>query len=352
MKGHGFQIAVIGLGDVASVHLDAYEQLKDVNITAVCDVRETVARQVASRFQAKPYTDYNALLSAASYDLVLVLTPASIHREIVSAVAQFGFHVLCEKPLAVSMEDGQAMVQVCADAGVKLFYGSCYRYLPAVKKAREIIQSGAIGDVQLMTEKLIGGSGLAGYKQLGEIHYPHGGPGGAGMGLVDHGVHLIDIFSWLVDSKISRVEGQGQVSGAPAESEVMYMRFDNDAVGLLSYNAATYSTTLPNEGVFSGGQGYNADGTLAQAGVWESDPGSIHIYGSKGSLRIFHYTNALYLNNESGMRQVPLVGRPAFGHFATQLEDCLMSVKENRPPPVTGQDGLRAMEAMLQLYET
>ena len=351
MSNRTFQIAVIGLGDVASVHLDAYELLDNLNITAVCDVQENVVQQVASRFSAAAYTDYKALLSAATYDLILVLTPASTHCEIVSVVAAAGFHVLCEKPLAVTLEDGQAMVKACAEAGVKLFYGSCYRYLPAVKKAREIIQAGIIGDVQLMTEQLIGGAGLAAYRQLGPIHYPKGGPGGAGMGLVDHGVHLIDIFSWLSGSKIVRAEGKGQLSGAPAISEVMSMYFENDAVGILTYNAATYSTKLPNEGMFTGGQGYNADDSISEAGVWENEPGSIHVYGTKGSLRIFHYTNALYLNNEGGMQKVEITGRPPFGHFASQLEDCLAAIDENRDASVTGEDGLNAIKALLQVYE-
>ncbi|MBL4836013.1 MAG: Gfo/Idh/MocA family oxidoreductase [Kordiimonadaceae bacterium] len=351
MSNGNFRIAVIGLGDVASVHLDAYEQLDGLDIASVCDVRENVAQTVAARFDAKAYADYKALLSDDTYDLVLVLTPASTHCEIVSAVAAAGFHVFCEKPLAVTQEEGKAIVTACDDAGVKLFYGSCYRYLPAVKKARDLIQAGAIGRVQLMTEQLIGGLGLAAYEQLGAIHYASGGSGGAGMGLVDHGIHLIDIFSWLAGSPIIRAEGRGQISGAPATSEVMSMYFDNGAMGVLTYNAATYSTALPNEGMFSGGQGYNTDNSISGAGSWEGDPGSICIYGTEGALRIFHYTNALYLNDQNGLRRIEISGRPSFGHFATQLEDCIAAIKDNREPSVTGMDGIVTIDALLQLYE-
>ena len=184
----------------------------------------------------------------------MVLTPASTHRQIVEAAAGKGIDVFCEKPIAVTVEDAQAMVSACDRAAVRLFYGSCYRYLPAVIKARKLIQQGAIGQVQLLTEQAIGGHGIDGYQQLAPIHYPIGGPGGPGMGLVDHGVHLIDIFPWLTDSSIVAAHGRGQISGEPAGSEYMAMQLSNGAVGHLLYNAATFSAGLPNEGMFSGGR--------------------------------------------------------------------------------------------------
>lgn len=345
-----FNIAIIGLGGVAQAHMQAFELLPDLRIVAVCDVREEVAQAVADKVQAQAYTDYRDLLNSSHIDLVMVLTPASTHREIVEAVAQAGHHVFCEKPLAVTLEDGEAIVNACQQAKVKLFYGSCYRYLPAVKKAYELIRSGVIGEIQLMTEQLVGGHGLAGYQELPPIHYPVGGPGGPGMGIVDHGIHLIDIFSWFTQSDIVKVQGKGQIAGAPAASEFMAMEFANGAMGHVLYNAATYSTALPNEGMFSGGQGWQVDGSLAQAGSWEPEPGSISVYGTEGSLRIFHYTNALFLNSGAGPKQIAVSGRPAFGHFATQLEDCVDAIIEDRAPSISGSNGVRVLKAMLSVY--
>ena len=347
-----FNVGIIGLGGVAQAHLQAFKELANLNIISVCDVRSEVAQAVAEQYQAQAFSDYTELLSAGGFDLVMVLTPAATHREIVNAAAKAGHHVFCEKPLAVTLEDGKSMVDTCNDAGVKFFYGSCYRYLPAVIKAYGLIQSGAIGKVQLMTEQVIGGQGLTGYQQLPSVHYPTGGPGGPGMGIIDHGIHLIDIFSWLSQSEIVRVLGNGQISGAPAISEFMVMEFANGAIGHLIYNAATYSTALPNEGMFSGGQGWQLDCSIAEPGLWEPEPGSLSVYGTKGSLRIFHYTNALYLNTGQGPQQIPLIGRPAFGHFATQLEDCIDVLLTDREPSISGQVGLQHLETMLQVYKT
>ena len=350
MNSHNFALGIVGLGGVAKAHLQAIELLEQVHITAVCDVQLEQAQAVATHYKAKPYNDYRDLIADGGFDLLLVLTPASTHRAIVEAAAAAGLHVFCEKPIAVTMDDAKAMVLACKKASVKFFYGSSYRYLPGIKKAKQLIDTGIIGNVQLLTEQLIGGNGLEQYRELSPIHYPAGGPGGPGMGLVDHGVHLIDIFSWFTGSDIISVQGKGLVSGEPPSSEFMIMHFANGAMGHLLYNAATFSTALPNEGMFSGGQGWLADSTITQTGLWENQPGFISVYGDSGSLRIFHYTNALFLNTGNGPQTIPLQGRPAFGHFATQLEDCLVSITENREPSVSGNEGIRALEILLKIY--
>jgi len=338
------------LGLVAIEHLAAYRDLDAVTVASVCDIRPGVAAEWAERLSAEPFTDYAALLARGGVDLVLVLTPASTHRPIVEAAAAAGIPILCEKPLAVTLEDGEAMVAACKRHGVKLFYGSIYRYLPAVRTAYALIREGAIGDIQLMSEQMIGGNGAARYRQLDPSHYPPGGPGGAGMGLVDHGIHLIDVFSWYAGAAPIAVSGSGQISGAPLQSEHMVMRFPTGAMGHLLYNAGTYSSVLPNEGMFSGGMSWLTDGSLAQPGTWLGEPGSISVYGTKGALRIFHFANALFLNTGEGPRRLPLEGRPCPEHFATQLEDCLDAIANDRPPSIGGDDALNALRALSAVY--
>ena len=345
-----FTIGIVGLGGVAQAHLQAIDLLKQVRVVAVCDVQFEQAQAIAAHYKAKPYSDYHQLIADGGLDLLLVLTPASTHRAIVEAAAAAGLPVFCEKPIAVTLDDAKAMVSSCERANINLFYGASYRYLPAIAKAKHLIDAGTIGSVQLMTEQLIGGNGLQQYRELSPIHYPLGGPGGPGMGLVDHGVHLIDIFSWFADSDIVRVQGKGLISGDPPSSEFMIMHFANGAMGHLLYNAASFSTALPNEGMFSGGQGWLADSTITQTGLWERQPGSISVYGDLGSLRIFHYTNALFMNTGNGPQKIPLQGRPAFGHFATQLEECITAIEIKQPPTVSGADGVGALKWLLQVY--
>ena len=345
-----FRIGIIGLGLVAKEHIAAYRKLPEVEIVSVCDVDQAAVDAWRQALGAAAFTDYRDLIAHGGVDLLLVLTPASTHRPIVEAAAAAGFPILCEKPLAVTLADGEAMVAACARHGVKLFYGSIYRYLPAVRAAKALIDDGAIGTVQLMAEQMIGGNGAAGYRQLNDIHYPAGGPGGSGMGLVDHGIHLIDIFAWFVGAAPVEVRGSGQIQGAPLQSEHMTMLYPSGAVGQLLYNAGTYSTFLPNEGMFSGGMSWLTDGSLAPPGSWLGEPGSISIYGTTGSIRIFHFANALFLNQGQGMKQVALTGRPCPDHFATQLEDCIDALRGDRPPSVGGAEAVAALRALEAVY--
>lgn len=345
------RIAIIGLGLVSDAHLDSFKLLDNINIVAVCDIREEATRLIAAEWNATAYSDYQKLLAKEQVDLVLVLTPASIHLDVIKTAAAVGTHIFCEKPIAVSIEDAAAIINVCADAKVKLFYGSCYRYLPAVRAAYELIRQGKIGEIQLMSEQGVGGNGLENCSQLSFTHYPEGGPGGPAWGIMDHGVHLVDVFSWFADSKIVDVIGQGNISGGAPDTEYMIMKFVSGAMGHLLYNAASYSTVLPNEGMYSGGQGYREDSSISEPGLWEGDPDSISVYGTTGSLRIFYYTNALYLNTGDGPKQIPLSGRTPFGHFATQLETCIASIVEDLPPPISGEVGKTTLETMLRIYQ-
>jgi len=344
------RIGIIGLGLVSKVHLASFKLVKDIRIVAVCDVGDEVVRPVAEDWCAAAYTDYEVMLQSNDFDLVLVLTPASTHRKIVAACANEGVHVFCEKPLAVSREDAQAIVSDCAKAQIKLFYGSCYRYLPAVRRAYDLIRKGRIGDIKLLTEQGLGGSGPDGHIPLSFLHYPEGQPGGSGSGLIDHGIHLVDIFKWFVNSPIMDVKGRGNVSGKSPQTEYLIMHFANGAMGHLVYNDATFKTTLPQEGIFSKGQSYRLDGTIADSGLWEDNPASISVYGTEGSLRIFYYANALYLNNGRGVEEISLTGRAPFGHFATQLETCLDAIASNKLPEVSGDDGLDALSTVLEIY--
>lgn len=343
-------IAIIGLGAVSVAHLDAYRWLAHINITSVCDIENSRAVAIAEEYGARSYADPQQLFQNEKPDLALVLTPVATHRRIVELAAAAGVDVLVEKPLAATIDDGEMMLAACRDAGVRLYYGASYRFLPALIKARELIRSGAIGDVVLLKEELIGGGGIEDYTQLSSIHYPHGAPGGTAMGLVDHGVHLIDIFPWLIGSEISHITGRGQVSGAAPVTEYAVMTFENGASGHLLYNAMTFSDSLPNEGVFSGGKGWATDGTISQRGVWDNDPGYISVFGERGALRIYHYANKLFLRTKEGVREVEIDGAPPFGHFGAQLDCCIDALADANAPCVDGTDGLRALKLLNKIY--
>lgn len=341
------RVGVIGLGSVAEVHLDAYRRARGIAVVAAADVLPERAHATAERFGVRAYLDHVEMLRDARLDIVCILTGPQQRLAIALDCADHGVPTLCEKPLSVSVEEGRRIVERFAEVKVPLFYGSSYRFLPAVAEARRLIADGAIGDVRLLREDIVGGAGPESQHDL--PYYPRGLPGGTPMGLVDHGIHLIDIMAWLTASPITSVFGRGNRAGAPLGTEFAILRFACGAVGQLTYDEGSWSTALPSEGIFSGGAGWDRSGYVP-AGRWQGEPGCIHVHGTTGALRIVHYANALFLKDADGVREIPLARRCAPDHFAAQIESFADAVRDGAPPSTTAGEGLTALKVLHAIY--
>ena len=265
------KIAILGLGNVAEPHLTAYQALPDVQVVAVVEPRKERLEAICFQYGLKGFESAKEMLEACRPDIACILTPAATHRSITELCAGAGIHILCEKPMAVTVEDANAMADACARAQVQFFYGSSYRYLPAVQEARTLIMAGAIGTVRLVIEEVLGGEGADLYRPLSASHYPTGGPGGGGYGLVDHGIHMLDIIPWLCNSTISAVLGRGDRTGSAPRAELALLETQSGATGVLVYDSCTRPAALPSAGMFSEGRKWiDGHGWTGEAGEWDS----------------------------------------------------------------------------------
>jgi len=346
------KVGMIGLGKVAEVHLEAYKDVDSVDIVAGAEIRPERLELMAKEWEFKAYVDYEEMLNKEDLDIAVIMTPALSHREVTEKVAEYGVHILCEKPMTLTLDDAKAMITKCKAESVKFQYGSSYRFLCACQKAKEMIDEGLLGDITLLLEIQVGGHGPENWADMGPHHYPPGTPGGGGMGLVDHGIHLIDVFRWFTGSEVQSVLGKGTFSGGPPGTETMTMFFANGAVGQLVYNDATFPADMPYEGIFSWGAGWDASYKLTAGGKWNATPGNIRVHGTKGALRIFHYPNKLYFFGENKQEQIPVQNRPMPGNFAMQLESLVQSILNDTEPEVTGLEGIRALQVLLATYES
>jgi predicted dehydrogenase len=349
------RLGIVGLGNVAVAHLEAYRALTSVRVVAGSDPRDERSALMGQRFGFTSYASYDDMMAREALDAVCVFSTVATHRAAVEAAADRGLHVLCEKPLALTLEDTDAMIARCALRDVKLFYGSSYRYLAPLAQAREIIRQGLLGDVRLLLEFVIGGAGPSAFHDMGLAHYPPGTPGGSGYGLVDHGIHLMDVFPWLVGSPIVAVSGRGQISGAPPVPEYAVMELASGAVGHLIYDDATWPAESAAEGLVTLVPSWDDIATgvaLRSEPRWDAAPQSIRVFGTKGSLRIYHYAHALYLRTAEGVNEVPVEGAPMPAHFARQMAAFADCVSRGLPPPVAGDDGRRALAAVLGVYRS
>ena len=137
------KVGVIGCGAIAQRrHITEYADNSQVEIVAVCDINEERVNEVAEQYNAKAYTNYEELLNDADIDAISVCLPNYLHAEVSIAALNKGKHVLCEKPMATSKEEAEAMIQAAEASGKKLMIGHNQRFVPSHEKAREIIASG------------------------------------------------------------------------------------------------------------------------------------------------------------------------------------------------------------------
>jgi predicted dehydrogenase len=145
------RLGLIGCGWIVERgHAPALQRAEGVEVVATADPAGDRALRLGHLFRLGPdacYTDYRALLERPDVEAVTVATPPATHREIVTLAAEAGKHVLCEKPLATTLADADAMIEVCRHHGVILAVVHNYLYFPETIKARELIAQGAIGEV-------------------------------------------------------------------------------------------------------------------------------------------------------------------------------------------------------------
>lgn len=187
--------AGIGLGS----HLPAIEALPQAELVAVCDVNVERLREVTARYGAEAYTDLDRLLSRDDIDLVDVASPDHLHASHAIAAAKSGKHVLCEKPMALSLEDARAMKDTVEAAGVKFMLAQSMRWLPECMGFKQACER-------------IGAAVFGAYHVKGRFYsYPPDSPYRKKETLgqfVHNGMHYVDFLSWCMDSLPARVHAR------------------------------------------------------------------------------------------------------------------------------------------------
>jgi predicted dehydrogenase len=255
--------------------------------------------------------------------------------------------------MAHTLEDAVAMEQICRQHAVRFCYGSSYRHLPAVAAARRLIAEGAIGAVRLLVEEVVTGEGAWSFQPLSATHYPSGGPGGGGYGLVDHGIHMLDILPWLCGSSIATLFGRGDRTGSAARPEFALLGLASGALGVLLYDGSTWPLELPAEGLFSEGRAWvDGRGWVGAERLWDPHPGNIRVYGSKGSLRIYHYANRLFFSRDGSVCEYELPPGATPAHFGAQMRHFCQELDEDADPSCGAPAGIQTLTALFAIYDS
>ncbi|UCE44933.1 MAG: Gfo/Idh/MocA family oxidoreductase, partial [Methanobacteriota archaeon] len=298
---------------------------------------------VCARWGLNAYGDYEEMIRLEAPDIVCVLTGPKYSADVACRAADAGVNILVEKPMALTVDEAEAIADRCRVNDVELFYGESFRFFPTLRKAKEILDSHQLGELQLILETVVGGIGASGFEEYGI--YPEGGPGSGPMGLTDHGIHLVDIFRWFADEEEAWVFGRGNRAGAPPKTEFLTMGTESGAIAQFVGNEATVPSDRPEEGIESLGP-YDGGGP-----AWDPNPISFRIHCAEGALRAFPYANKLYRYSTEGQDQVEVMDCPHPGQFGLQIDSFAKSVIDGTEPEITSDDGIKALRAVLGAYD-
>lgn len=197
------RIGLIGCGEIGALRASAIGHSKAVELLAVSDLDHSRGQQLARRYNCSATADWRQLIDRDDLDAVIVSTPPNLHAEMSIAALNAGKHVLCEKPLARTPEECAAMVQAALQNDRWLATGFNYRFYPSVRKARALLNTGAIGELDHIRS-------YSGYSAKEHNHdWLHDVQAMGGGALRDNGIHLIDLTQYFLGD-VAEVKGFGQ----------------------------------------------------------------------------------------------------------------------------------------------
>lgn len=192
------KIGVIGCGGIANgKHLPSLSKLEEVDIVAFCDIDIEKAEIAAKNYgvkNAKVYKDYNELLKDNSIEVIHICTPNSSHKEITVASLDNGKHVMCEKPMAKTTEEAQAMVDAAKRNNKKLTIGYQNRFRADSQYLRKVTQRGDLGEIYYGKAQAIRRRAVPTWGVFLDGEKQGGGP------LIDIGTHALDLTLWMMDN--------------------------------------------------------------------------------------------------------------------------------------------------------
>lgn len=221
------RVGIVGAGRIAGVHVNAYAAVPAVRVVAVADPVEAKAQVLASYAGALQMAGLEQIIDHG-VDIISICTPPTTHAELTVEALQAGTNVLCEKPLARTLDDARLIVDAARSAPGILMIGQVARFEPDHRQAKQLIEAGHIGEVQMMSQSMTTsapGWSEAGWHSNVELS---GGP------LVDLAVHSFDYFPWVTRSEPVRVHAVGaDTASGPATYALVTVRYSNGALALV-----------------------------------------------------------------------------------------------------------------------
>jgi predicted dehydrogenase len=309
------RLAIVGTGGMGSHHALGIKDDPEVELTWAVDLDLDRANRLAEATGARVTPDLDEALADPDLDAVLIALPTSLHRMATEKAAAAGKHVFCEKPIARTVEDGQAMVAACDAAGVTLMIGHVVRFFPEWVKIKEILDSGELGQVAMVRATRTNPPVQERSPWFADVE-KNGGV------VLDLMVHDLDTLGWLFGGA-ERVFAQG-LTYTPHQPKrdfaVASVRYRNGVIAHVesSWSHANHRTAIEVAGQY----------------------GLISFDSERAASLTIERNIALTENLDRPKR---IYARPGTGPHLRELRHFIQCLKTGEPVRITGSDGVRAI---------
>lgn len=330
------KVAILGCGFIAHIHMESYERfVPDAEVVAVYGRSEEKASAFAQQYGLKAYyTDLDTLLAESDCEVVDICIPNHAHYEACIKSAKSGRHVIIEKPLALTLEQADEMIDTCRKLGKKLMYAEELCFAPKYERVKALVERGAVGDLYMI-------------KQAEKHSGPHSrwfyekDLAGGGV-MMDMGCHALAWFRWILggNPKVKSVYASMATVLHDTECDdntVTLVEFENGVLGI-------------------------AEDSWAKHGGMDD---RIEVYGTKGVsyADLFRGNSALtyslegydYAMEKAGSSQgwSFTVYEEAFNQgYPQELAHFIECIRKDLQPKVTGEDGRAVLEMIYAAYES
>ncbi|MCD6529301.1 Gfo/Idh/MocA family oxidoreductase [Candidatus Bathyarchaeota archaeon] len=327
--GSRLNVAVIGCGWAGEQHVRAYTTVREARVSVVVDIDERKAKTLAEKWGIKAwYTDYRRVIEDPEIDAVSICLPHYLHSKVSVEAAEAGKHVLCEKPMANSLEEADAMISASEKAGVTLMIAENVRFHPINIKVRELVEQGYVGEVFLA--RIFRDHEMHDYLRerpwFLDLEKSGGGIWMAG------GVHDVDALRMIVGEieKVSLFKAEKAFSEMEGEDTIAaILRFENGAVGVIteSFSTKTFREVSPS------------------GCPWI-------VNGTHGTITTFQGELEVYSEKMGGPRSCIRVKVDEKDTFTEEIKHFLSCVKGGKKPLTSGEEERRTLAVILAGYKS
>ena len=332
------KMAVIGLG-MGRGHARGYHSHPQADLVAICDPDESRLRDVQAELDVpRIYTDAEAMFAAEDLDGVSIAVPNKFHAPLTIAALRHGLHVLCEKPMAMTVKEAEAMNAAATRAGRNLMINFSFRFTDASYALKKQVDAGVVGDIYFgrsVWHRRRGMPRFGGWFGIKEMS--GGGP------LIDLGVHRLDLALWLMgypDPIAVSGSTYNRIAGPLAKEERKAFDVEDLACGLVKFaNGATLIL--------------EASWALNQQ---EREHMTTNLYGDRGGLVHrnvgggYDFTAEIFTDEGGDQFTKKLDWRT--GTTPSSYHEFVDSIIDRRPPMATGEQGWKVMKILQGIYKS